>query len=71
MACQECSRLIDELEISLRKLSSARIGMKAADESADITTYQNLRVLASDSRIDSELARMVLEKHRRVHSAAN
>jgi hypothetical protein len=37
----------------------------------DLREYINLRKAAAEARIDSELARLALEQHRRRHSQAN
>jgi hypothetical protein len=71
MECPDCARLRAEFERLERSYAmavdalSANVGITRAAE------YTWLRAAADEARIDSEVARLALEQHRRVHAKAN
>lgn len=71
MNCPECARLLDEYE-TLERAHATAVGRVAASAQSDnAREYQRLRARADEARLDSEVARLELEQHRRRHAKAN
>jgi len=68
MECSECNRLTDEFG-RLERAYATAVGVLTASAHAD--EYARLRVAADEARIDSEVARLELEQHKRKHAKAN
>lgn len=71
MACPECTRLSDEFQRTAQQYARSVKRWSDIVELAAWPIYQGLRMATKDSWIDSEIARLEYEQHRRVHSTAN
>jgi hypothetical protein len=71
MECSECSRLLAGYERLERDYAEAVHKLNARRNMADTEEYIGLRVAADGARLDSEVTRLELKQHRRMHEAAN
>ena len=71
MECSECDRLRSEHERLKRAYASAINILTARFDITPAAEYIRLRAIADEARIDSEVARLELEQHKRIHSKAN
>jgi hypothetical protein len=69
--CGQCDRLRSEYERLERAYAFAINNLAARSGTAPLTEYTRLRVIADEARIDSEVARLELEKDKRIHFKAN
>lgn len=70
MKCAECTRCLAEFE-RLERAYAAAIGSLTAGRETAPSEYPRLRRLASEARLDSEIARLKLIKHKWLHSKPN
>ena len=63
--------MCSEYERLERAYASAINTLTARSDIAPLAEYIRLRTVADEARIDSELARLELEEHKRIHSKAN
>jgi hypothetical protein len=71
MNCVECDQLRDEYErLALAHASTVSL-LNSSSGSAIAFEYMRLRTDADEARIDSEIARLELEQHKRVEAKAN
>jgi hypothetical protein len=70
MACPECKRLREIYEARRRVYNAARSVMIEASTAGSVSTFSSFKVLADDTRIDSELARLEMARHERHHAQA-
>jgi hypothetical protein len=71
MECPECKRLTAEFE-RLERASATAIGMlRASAHTARANEYSRLRIAADEARVDSEVARLELEQHKRRYAKVN
>ncbi len=71
MGCGECDRLRAEHERVERAYASAIEVLAARSGISAAVEYTRLRAIADKARIDLEVARLELERHKRIHSKAN
>jgi hypothetical protein len=71
MECGQCDRLRLEYERLERAYAAAIDTLTTRSDTAPAAEYIRLRTFADDARLDSEVARLELEKHKRIHSRAN
>lgn len=71
MDCAECDRLLAEYERLEQAYATAVNVLNSSAETANVSEYMRLRAAADEARLDSEVARLQLEQHKRVHSMAN
>jgi len=67
-ACAECLRLAAEYESLSAVHSSAMECLLATQASEDSDVYRTVRILADETRIDRELARLDISKHQDAHA---
>jgi len=70
-SCTECDRLQAEHARLEQAYATAVNTMNGRIETLAASEYMRLRAAAEEVRIDSEVARLELEQHKRVHSKAN
>jgi hypothetical protein len=68
MDCSDCIRLQDEVERRERAYAHAYGVLTSAAETTRASEYARLRGIVSQARIDLEVARMDVERHRSVHA---
>jgi hypothetical protein len=71
MECGECNRLRLEYERLERAYASAIDTLTTRSAIAPVAEYIRLRTFADEARLDSEVARLELEQHKRIHAKAN
>jgi hypothetical protein len=71
MNCVECDRLRAEYERLLLAYASAVNLLSSRSGTAAAFEYMRLRAGADEARIDSEIARLELERHRQFDAEAN
>jgi hypothetical protein len=68
MDCSECIRLTAGFD-RLERAYAAKVGiLTASAHTAQANEYTTLKVAADEARIDSEVARLELEQHKRKHA---
>jgi hypothetical protein len=70
MRCLECSRLTaeyDRLHLAYKTAFNAMIAGGTVPDS----DFPKLRLSADEARLESELARLELERHQQIHYKAN
>jgi hypothetical protein len=70
VACPECVRLLAESE-RLERCYVAAFGTMVDSSAAPAAEFTKLRIAADLARIDSEVVRQKLERHRCIHSGVN
>jgi hypothetical protein len=70
MDCPECDRLTAEYRRLEQEYASA-VNLLNAPIASEVREYIKLRAAADEARIDAEIARLELEKHKGVHRKAN
>ena len=71
MECSECAGLRAEYERLERAYATAIDALAANVGIVRAGEYTWLRAAADEARSDSEVARLELEKHKRIHAKAN
>ena len=71
MKCTECTRLLAEFERLERAYAAAIDALTFMRETAVPSEYPRLRRLASEARLNAEMARLELIKHQWIHSKPN
>jgi hypothetical protein len=71
MNCVECDRLRGEYERLLLAYASAVNLLNGRSGTAIAFEYMRLRTDAGEARIDCEIARLELERHKRVDAKTN
>ena len=66
--CAECLRLTDEYESLSAVHSGAMECLLATEAAEDSDVYRTVRILADETRIDREVARLDLNKHQEGHA---
>lgn len=69
--CPQCARLRSEYELAELTYAKAVLRLSEREEQAYEDEYLHLREIASDARMEADLARLLLERHQRVHTSAN
>ena len=69
--CAECHRLLLEYELAELAYAKAVLKLSEREEGAYQDEYLHLREIASDARMEADLARLLMERHQRVHTSAN
>jgi hypothetical protein len=69
--CSQCLFLTTEYESLERAYAAAVTELNTGIKSAPVEEYRRLRKRADESRLDAEVARLELEKHRRSHPKAD
>jgi hypothetical protein len=68
VSCPECHRLLAALDGRKRVYSSAGDWLISIAESGDAANSREMRAASEESRIDVELARLELQRHKREHA---
>jgi len=71
MDCAECARLVVEYERLEQAYATVVNVLNSRTETATASEYMRLRADADEARLDSEIARLELGQHKRVHAKAN
>jgi len=71
MRCSECDRMLAEYERLEGDYATAIQTLGARRDTAIASEYIRLRTAADEARIDCEVARLELERHKRIHAKAN
>lgn len=71
MDCLTCEQLTAEFERLERKCAAAKGRMSELCDTSDSREYNHAKVQVNDAWLDSEVARIELERHQRTHSKAN
>src|ERR1700733_3386735 len=69
--CPQCTRLTADLDRLERAYAAALGVLTARAHIARGNEYNALRIAADEARIDSEVARLELEQHKRKHAKVN
>jgi hypothetical protein len=67
MDCLTCEQLTAEFERLERRCAEARARMSELYNAPDAREYNRAKVQANEAWLDSEVARIELEKHERTH----
>jgi hypothetical protein len=71
MKCAECARHLAEFERLERAYAAAIYALISIRETTTRSEYPRLRRLDNEARLDAEMARLELIKHKWIHSKAN
>ena len=71
MKCAECTRRLAEFERLERAYADAINTLTVRSETALPSEYTRLRRLANEARLNAEMARLDLIKHKWLHSKPN
>jgi hypothetical protein len=71
MACSECDRLQAECARLEQAYETALNTLDIRIDTSPASEYMRLRAAVAEARIDSEVAHLELQRHKRVHSKAN
>lgn len=71
LACAECDHLRGKFDRLERRYAHAYGVLTSFADTARASEYNRLKATADEARIDSEIARLELEQHRRVHVKVN
>ncbi|MGA2717114.1 MAG: hypothetical protein ABSG41_28860 [Bryobacteraceae bacterium] len=71
MTCNVRQRLSGEYDLRLRARARNEEALHSLTDTASARDYQNLKALANESRIDSEMARLELERHVEQHGCGH
>ena len=66
MECPECNRLTEYQRLQQEYASAVNL-FKASMAASEVRDHMELRAAADEARIDAEIARLELEKHKGVH----
>lgn len=70
MACPVCDRLTSEVAVRVREFASVIELLEIAQRSGTAREYADLNDKYGDASLQRDLARLELEKHRRIHRSA-
>lgn len=71
MTCSHCDRLQREFDRAERVYARAYGVFTSSALTPRASEYNRLKAIADEARIDSEVARLELEQHTRIHARAN
>ena len=71
MECPVCRSLEAEHARLQKILIGADHRFSTCQKTRSVREYESSQVAASDARLEEEIARLELERHRRIHSSAN
>lgn len=70
MECLTCEQLTAEYERAERNSAEARGKLSELRESGDVDKYTRAKALANEAWLESEVAKIILERHQRTHTKA-